>query len=185
MDRGAPAEAVPPAAGEDALAHQHSKRPLTALAGVYGHPLHPVLVPLPIGAWIAAIVFDIASHVVNDPAFLVRGAYWLVGIGVLGALAAASIGFLDLFAIPPATQAWRIALTHMSLNLVVTTVFALEFWLRHGRLDVGATPVWLILLTAVALVGLAAAGFLGGELAYRFGVRVADEQTQASGFTRR
>jgi uncharacterized membrane protein len=70
----------------------------------------------------------------------------------------------------------------MALNLTVTVVFAVEFWLRHGRLDSATTPIWLIILTAVGLAGLAASGFLGGELAYRYGVRVADEQTQAHGF---
>jgi uncharacterized membrane protein len=37
-------------------------------------------------------------------------------------------------------------------------------------------------LSIVALVVLSASGFLGGKLAYRYGVRVADERTQAEGF---
>jgi uncharacterized membrane protein len=166
-------------------AAQSAKRPLTVLAGVYGHPLHPVLVPIPIGCWVAAFVFDIASHVADDGTFLVRGAYWLVGLGVLGALAAATVGFLDLFVIPSGTRAAGVVLVHMTLNLAVTVLFAAEFWLRRSRQQLEATPAWLIVLSAVGLVGLSAAGFLGGELAYRFGVRVADESTQATGFAAR
>src|SRR4051794_33628076 len=178
-----PVDSLPGAASAEADAAAHSaKRPLTVLAGVYGHPLHPVLVPIPIGCWVAAFVFDVASHVVDDGAFLVRGAYWLVGLGVLGALAAATVGFLDLFAIPSGTRAAGVALVHMTLNLTVTVLFAVEFWLRRSRQQLEATPAWLIVLSAVGLVGLSAAGFLGGELAYRFGVRVADEDTQAAGF---
>jgi uncharacterized membrane protein len=42
---------------------RQAKRPVSALlAGPYGHPLHPVLVNVPIGAWVAASVFDVASH---------------------------------------------------------------------------------------------------------------------------
>ncbi len=72
---------------------RQAKRPVSAaLAGPYGHPFHPILVTVPIGAWVAGSVFDIASHVVEDPAFLARGAVWLIALGVLSALAAAAIG---------------------------------------------------------------------------------------------
>ena len=44
------------------------KQPVSAaLAGPYGHPFHPILVTVPIGAWAASLVFDIASHLVADP----------------------------------------------------------------------------------------------------------------------
>src|SRR5262245_50336710 len=93
-----------------------AKRPVTILAGPYGHPIHPALVALPIGAWIAAFVFDLGSHVVSSPGFLAEGARWLIVIGIIGALAAACAGFLDLFAIPTRTAAHSTALLHMSLN---------------------------------------------------------------------
>ncbi|MGW4134278.1 hypothetical protein [Amycolatopsis japonica] len=38
-------------------------------------------------------------------------------------------------------------------------------------------------LSAAAFVALAVSGYLGGKLAYRYGVRVAAESTQAEGFT--
>lgn len=66
---------------------QRAKRPVSAaLAGPYGHPFHPILVTVPIGAWVAGTVFDIASHVVDDPDFLARGSMWLIAVGVIGAL---------------------------------------------------------------------------------------------------
>src|SRR3954447_17460642 len=92
---------------------RQAKRPVTVLAGRYGHPLHPALVAVPIGAWIASFVFDVASHLVDEPGFLTQGSRWLIGIGVLGALAAAMVGFLDLFAIPTGTKVFRIGLLHM------------------------------------------------------------------------
>jgi uncharacterized membrane protein len=161
-----------------------AKRPVSGLlAGPYGHPLHPILVTVPIGAWVSGLTFDIASHVVDRPGFLTEGAEWLIAIGVLGALAAATIGFLDLLAIPAGTTAFRTALLHMSLNLVVTGAYIGNFFWRHGTYaDGGSVAAGPLALSAVSLALLGVSGFLGGKLAYRYGVRVADEQTQADGF---
>jgi uncharacterized membrane protein len=161
--------------------HQ-SKRPVSALAGSYGHPLHPILVTVPIGAWTGSLVFDVASHLVDDPGFLAKGSLWLIALGVAGALAAAATGFLDLLAVPPGTRAFRTALTHMSLNLAVTVAYAAAFGWRLGDVTGPVAPP-RIALSAVSLAALAVSGFLGGKLAYRYGVRVADEKTQAEGFT--
>jgi uncharacterized membrane protein len=165
---------------EPAPAAEQAKRPVTVLAGPYGHPLHPALVAVPIGAWIASFVFDIASRIVDQPQFLAQGSRWLIGLGVLGAVAAASIGVLDLFAIPGGTAAFRTAVLHMSVNLTVTALYTVGFFLRADPSGaVGALP---LALSAVALAGLGVGGYLGGKLAYRYGVRVADEATQAEGY---
>ncbi|MEV6253071.1 DUF2231 domain-containing protein [Nocardia sp. NPDC051911] len=164
---------------------QQAKRPVSAaLAGPYGHPFHPILVTVPIGAWVASLVFDLASRVVDDPEFLVKGSSWLIAIGVLGALAAATIGFLDLLAIPTGTLAFRTGLLHMTLNLLVTVAYAVGFFWRRGADTTRAVPAGPLALSVAALVALAMSGYLGGKLAYRYGVRVADEATQASGFKR-
>ncbi|MFF4338806.1 DUF2231 domain-containing protein [Kitasatospora sp. NPDC001540] len=165
---------------------QEAKQPVsTVLAGPYGHPFHPILVTVPIGAWAGSLVFDVASHVVDDPGFLARGSMWLIAVGVAGALAAALVGLLDLFAIPPGTRAMRTALVHMTLNLLVTGAYLGGFlWRRTGDLATAVGPGQLALsATGFAVLGLS--GFLGGKLAYRYGVRVADENTQAEGFTDR
>lgn len=165
--------------------HQ-AKQPVSALlAGPYGHPLHPVLVNVPIGAWVAASVFDLASHVVGNGQFLARGAWWLIGIGVLGALAAAMIGFLDLLAIPTGTPAFRTALVHMGLNLLIVGGYIAGFlWRRALGAQVSPVPWGPLVLSLVCLALLAVSGFLGGKLAFRYGVRVADESAQADGYDR-
>jgi len=160
------------------------KRPVSPLlAGPYGHPWHPILVTVPIGAWVASLVFDIASHVVDRPGFLTEGSEWLIALGVLGALAAAAIGLLDLLAIPTGTPAFRTGLLHMSLNLAVTGGYLGNFFWRHGDYTdgrpVAAGP---LTLSVISLAVLGVSGYLGGKLAYRYGVRVADEATQATGF---
>lgn len=161
----------------------NGKRPITVAAGPYGHPLHPILVTVPIGAWVASLAFDVGSHVADEADVFAKGSYWLIGLGIVGALAAALFGFLDLLAIPRGTKAFRTALIHMALNLSVVAAFIVSFVIRMDTIDdpdeVGAG---LIALSAVALVALGISGWLGGKLTYRYGVRVVDEQTQADGF---
>lgn len=160
---------------------QQAKRPATVLAGPYGHPFHPILVTVPIGAWVASLVFDLASRFGGD-AFLARGSQWLIGLGVLGAVVAALVGTLDLLTIPTGTPAFRTGLWHAGLNLTVAAAYAVNFFWRSGD-DV--VTVGQLALSVVALAALGASGWLGGKLAYRYGVRVADETTQAEGFTQR
>ena len=162
---------------------QRAKQPVSALlAGPYGHPFHPILVTIPIGAWVCSLVFDVASHLTSTPG-LVTGAQWLIGIGVLGALAAASVGLLDLLAIPPATPAHRTALIHAGLNLTLTLAYVANFAWRYRAGDSGtATASGPLILSILSLVALSVSGYLGGKLAYRYGVRVAAETVQAEGF---
>lgn len=171
---------MPPAAD----LRQQAKRPVSALAGPYGHPFHPLLVTVPIGAWTASLVFDIASHVTRDPGFLAQGSLWLIAVGLIGALAAACPGFLDLFAIPIPTPAFRTALVHMSLNLTVTAAYAAGFaWRYSGYHHPGAVAPGQIALSVISLAALGVSGYLGGKLSFRYGVRVADEAAQADGYT--
>jgi uncharacterized membrane protein len=159
-----------------------SKRPLTILAGPHGHPLHPALVAIPLGCWVGSWLFDVASRLVDDPSFLAPASRWLIAIGVVGALVAAAVGFLDLLGIPRGTSAFGTALVHMTLNLVATAGFAVGFALRAGT-EVGERVAWNDLALSTACLGaITVAGYLGGKLVFRYGVRVVEESTQADGY---
>ena len=163
---------------------EQSKTPVSAvLAGPYGHPFHPILVTIPLGAWVCSLVFDIAALVGPYSTEAQFAALWLIALGVLGAVAAASIGFLDLLAIPPQTPVRRTAVTHAILNLAVTSAYTVNFFWRYSGGDPGQSIGWgPVVLSVVSLIGLTASGYLGGKLAYRYGVRVAAESVQADGF---
>jgi uncharacterized membrane protein len=161
---------------------EQAKRPKGVLAGPYGHPFHPILVTVPIGAWVASVVFDIVALAnADDEGAFAQGAYWLIGIGVVGAVLAAVFGLIDLLAIPRGTRVFRTGLTHMALNLAVVVVFVVNFAVRAGRGHDEATVLGLV-LSLVALAVLGVSGWLGGKLAYHYGVRVADEATQSEGY---
>jgi uncharacterized membrane protein len=163
---------------------ERAKQPISVMAGPYGHPFHPILVTVPIGAWVAGLVFDVASHFSSSPGFLTEGARWLIGIGVIGALGAAVLGLMDLLAIPKGTKAFRTGLIHMGLNLAVTLAYAVNFlWRGSVGSNANAVAAGPLTLSIVSLLALGASGYLGGKLAYHYGVRVASEVVQAEGYT--
>ena len=165
-------------------ATQDGKNPVTALAGPYGHPFHPILVTIPIGAWVASLLFDIGSRVTEGgSAGLVMASHWLILIGIAGAALATVFGLLDLLAIPTGTKAFRTGITHMLINAVVLSAFVANFFWRHGDYKtMSEVSVGQMVLSIVALAGLGVSGWLGGQLAYRYGVRVAREQDQREAF---
>jgi uncharacterized membrane protein len=69
----------------------------------------------------------------------------------------------------------------MSLALTTTAAYAVGFAIRGGE-PTGPVPAGPVALSAAALLALGATGYLGGTLAYRYGVRVADEATQCGGY---
>ncbi len=60
-----------------------------------GHPLHPTLTSLPIGAWTAAVVLDAVDVVSSQGEGFRRAAQFAVGLGVLGGAGAALTGVTD------------------------------------------------------------------------------------------
>jgi uncharacterized membrane protein len=161
---------------------QQAKQPRTVLAGPYGHPFHPILVTIPIGTWIASLVFDLLGLAADDPSGYVLGAQVLIAIGVIGALLAAIFGFIDFTGIASGTPAKRTALIHMSLNLGAVVLFAVNYFVRAAS-DHDEVNVTGLVLTVIGLAAVGVSGWLGGKLAYHYGVRVADEGTQAEGFS--
>ncbi|MFK4834532.1 DUF2231 domain-containing protein [Microbacterium sp. ZW T2_14] len=161
---------------------QRAKQPRSALAGPYGHPFHPILVTIPIGAWVASLVFDIIGLVSDDPAPYVQGAWILIVIGLIGAVLAAIWGFLDFSQLARGTAARRTATIHMVLNLSVTVLFVINLLVRLSADDHDEVSIIGFILSIVGLAALGVSGWLGGKLAYHYGVRVADERTQLDGF---
>jgi uncharacterized membrane protein len=165
----------------DVTHDDRAKAPKSVLQGLYGHPIHPILVTIPIGAWTSSLVFDVIAQVADDPAPFAAGSAWLIGIGSVGAVLAAITGGLDWKMIPRGTRAWTTGLTHMLLNIGILALYMVNLAVRRGQ-GLDDVSVVALLMSVVGLAALGASGWLGGKLAYRYGVRVADESTQAEGF---
>lgn len=137
-----------------------------------GHPIHPMLIVLPLGLFIGAVVFDGLS-MWRGSAGLALAGYWNIAGGVLGGLVAAVFGLVDWLAIPAGTRAKRIGLLHGGLNVLVVGAFALV-WLQRRGADSIAPTGGLFLIEAGALALGSVGGWLGGELVNRLGVGVDD-----------
>lgn len=123
-----------------------------------GHPMHPLLVAVPIGSWTAATVLDLTA---GDA----KAARRLVGLGIAAAVPSALTGANDWLSTTGAER--RIGLVHAAMNSTALTLYSAS-WVarRRGHRLRGA---------ALALLGagaLGAGGWLGGHLAYGLGVGV-------------
>ncbi|MDB5071995.1 MAG: hypothetical protein JWM87_3106 [Candidatus Eremiobacteraeota bacterium] len=168
---------------------QRIKEPATPLAGPYGHPFHPIAVTIPIGAWAASLLFDLASLRSDEPRVFARGSAELLKTGLAGGAVASFLGFLDYLKIPKNSKAGVTATTHLALNVTTMGLYLLNLTQREKRLHADASRNDAVSqneigLSLLALTLLGASGWLGGMLAYHFGVRVADERTQAEGLHR-
>src|SRR5438552_18682139 len=143
-------------------------------ANIARHPIHPMLVAIPIGLWIFSLICDLVYRFGStNPNWQVVAWYTLVG-GILGALVAAVPGFIDMLSLPWATK--RIALIHMSINLTVVALYVVNAWLR--RRGVSDAAIWL---SVIAIALLLVSGWLGGKMVYVHGVAVEEPPQPAAG----
>jgi nitrite reductase/ring-hydroxylating ferredoxin subunit/uncharacterized membrane protein len=133
------------------------------LHGVWlGHPVHPMLAQIPVGAWTSAVLVDVVALGLPEGdrrAGADRAAEALLALGLAAAPATAAAGATDWSKLLPEQQ--RIGLVHASANTVAVSLLAASL-VRRRRGRAGR-------LLALAGVTVAAAGAgIGGHLSYRW-----------------
>src|SRR5437764_2647509 len=132
-------------------------------ASLKSHPIHPMLVSLPIGLWTGSLAYDVLSASADDDADsarLRRSADDMMLAGFVGALSAAVPGAIDYFAVvPPDSSAKKRGATHGLLNVGLAALYGLN-WLLRSRSPGGwgrrlGTP-----LSALGFAGLLYSGSL-------------------------
>jgi|SRR5581483_9397223 len=139
-------------------------------ASIAKHPIHPMLIPFPIGLWVFSLVADIVYRVGGDPLWL-GIAYWTMIGGTVGALVAAIPGLIDYLSLKD-PKAVRIATVHLTLNLIIVGLFVVNLVLRTTGYPPTTVP---LVLSAVGVGLLLFSGWFGWELIYRYGVAVTPE----------
>ena len=123
-----------------------------------GHPLHPAMVQLPIGAWMSAAMLDLMPG-------QRRAATTLTAVGTLSAVPAAVAGFNDWAAL--ARDQRRVGLVHAASNTVGLALYGGSLAARlSGRHNLGRTLGWL------GLGVISGGAYLGGHLAHKQGAQV-------------
>jgi uncharacterized membrane protein len=130
-------------------------------ARIAKHPIHPMLVPIPIGLWIFAFVCDLAFVLGSGASLWYTLGFYTMIAGVLGAVLAAIPGIIDMLSLSGAPK--KLALTHMALNLAVIVLFALNIGMRINGSELAGLP---LALSVIAITLLAASGWLGGHMVY-------------------
>ena len=126
--------------------------------------LHPLTVHFPLALWLTSAVFDGLACRQTDPLYR-RAAYWLVGLGLLGALVSIALGWIDLRVQERVGVGTGLVLRHRlhsGMAYVASVVYGINFgwrWWTENRMS--AT---LLTLSLVGAVLVAITGYLGGDL---------------------
>lgn len=152
----------------------------TFLHGTWlGHPLHPVLTDIPIGAWTLGVLFDII-YIFSRSHTWVVAADVTIFVGVLGALATALTGYTDWN--ETIDRERRVGVAHGLINTVVLAVYIVSLLIRVS----GGSRGLAIVIALLGYVLVISAAYLGGELVFGIGTGVNHHawQTVPDKFTR-
>ena len=152
------AEPLDPVADATQGAVQAVPQPMRdVLDGVWlGAPLHPALTDVPLGAWTAAGLLDVAGSESADAA---------LAVGVLAAVPAALTGLNDWSHLKDEPK--RLGVVHALLNTMALTLNIGSLALRRsGNRGLGR------MLSGIGYLGILFSAHLGGQLSFGYGVRV-------------
>ena len=154
-------------------------------AAIGAHPVHPMLVPIPIGAFFLAFVGDVMHIAIPEDRFWYDFSYTCIGIGIVFAVVAAAAGAIDYVGVKMSGPAFRVATAHALFNVCVVLCYLTSFLLRRNA-AANADRHWPVALF-FALLGLGllgVSGWLGGRLAFEHrigveeGLRAPDSRTR-------
>jgi uncharacterized membrane protein len=157
-------------------------------ARIFGHPIHPMLIPFPLALWTFSLIADLLYYFGSHDYVWVNVAFYTLFGGVIGAVLAAIAGIIDYFSIRD-RKASRIAAWHARFNVVALFVFGASLYLRTdsgGRVVNGSMTI-PVLLSFLGVLLIAVSGWLGGELVYKhhIGVQRGGEAETNEGYPRR
>lgn len=141
-------------------------------ANFMGHPLHPMLIILPIGFFIATLLFDVVFWQTRAEMWA-TGALWLLGAGIIGAALAAIAGLIDFMGderIRRIGDAWQ----HAIGNVILVLIQLFSFYQRYRYGATAVIPLGLS-LSVISLLLMLFTGWKGGDLVFRHRVAVYDE----------
>ncbi len=142
-------------------------------ASIGGHPIHPMIIPFPIGLWVFSFVADLIYVWRGNPIWRDYIAFYTLLGGIIGAAIAAVPGFIDWLSLKNPIVV-KIANWHARLNVIALLIFAASFYLRttNGAVLVSGSYTIPVALSLLGVILISISGYLGGEMVFRHGVAV-------------
>jgi uncharacterized membrane protein len=153
---------------------------MASKASIGGHPIHPALIPFPIGLLVFSVIADLVFLWRGNPIWKDYVAFYALLGGIIGAAAAAIPGLIDWASLTDQATV-KTANWHARVNIFTVLVFVASFYLRttSGAQWVPSMPMLPLMLSLVGVIGLTIGGWLGGELVFKHGVAVTGQAKQA------
>jgi uncharacterized membrane protein len=164
---GTPFPNIPPIIESNDREYRDPGVPSTV--AIAGHPLHPLTIIFPIASLALALVTDAVYWLTRDP-FWARGSFWLIFAGLATGAIAAMTGmsdFLQIERVRKRSAGW----VHMSLNVAILVLTAINLYLRWGNYERAILPWGLVISTVVGTL-TSVSGWFGAELSYRHKIGV-------------
>jgi uncharacterized membrane protein len=145
---------------------------LRRVKGYPGHPSHPPLTDVSIGAYTLAVALLVLGALGFEEPAMAQGALLALSAGLLLALPTVLTGLLDWRDLPSGTPKRRLANLHLGTMLAATAVFALSWFPGRAGYQDGHVHAAALILGLAGEALLLAGGYLGGALVYVHGHRV-------------
>jgi len=146
---------------------------MSTRASIYHHPIHPMIIVLPLGLWVFSVVCYLIYLLSSVPVWHTVALYAMAG-GIIGGILAAIPGLIDFLTLPK-SRVQTIALSHMISNVVALTIFIIAFCLAVFGSQTSVVP---FVLSIFGLLAVGTGGWLGGALVYEHGVGVEQRERQ-------
>ncbi|WP_424974122.1 DUF2231 domain-containing protein [Methylobacterium brachiatum] len=138
-------------------------------ASIAGHPIHPMLVPIPIVCFVGTLVTDIAYWSTANMQWANFSA-WLLSIGLVASVFAGLAGAIDFFG-DRTIRRLRPAWIHASGNALALILAIVNAFVHSRDAYTSVVPTGLI-LSALVVVILMVTGWNGAELIHQHRVGV-------------
>jgi uncharacterized membrane protein len=142
------------------------------LHGLPGHPIHPPLTDVTIGAYTFATIagfLEVVGITENNGAI---GWYLALLVGLIMTVPTALAGLADWLSIERGTELWKTATTHAIAMVSATVFFGLAAIFGNGGYHHNNVTSGSYVLTLIGFGVLTLGGWLGGAIVYVHGMRV-------------
>lgn len=142
------------------------------IRGLPGHPIHPPLTGVTIGAYTFASVAAVLSKLGLAEHGFAR-AWWLaLVIALISSALTVLAGVADWLSITWGSELWKAATIHAGAMVTATVLFVLAIIFGHGGYVGAAVPSGSFILTLAGFTAMTVGGWLGGAITYVHGMRV-------------